>query len=356
MSPALIDWELASRVASTAAGDGHAAMAGGLDLAGAGERSRHAVIDYTGLSAAERIPEPEWVSRREWAQMNIDSMRVLMAPLEGRVADTLPPGRAGAGLATVSGRVLALQLGGLLGLASKKVLGQYDFPLLGGDRPPRLVFVGQNIDVAARELESEPADVLEWVALHESTHAVHFSSAPWLKDHLGGLARSLLEETPLDVSVGDLLTGARKLTSTDPRRILAEIRDADPVSLLAPPQSRETIANVQSTMAVVEGFAEHVMDAAAGDLAPKVAELREGLERRRENRGPIARALSWLLGFEMKLRQYRDGKRFADEVVAQAGIAALNRAWEGSEELPDGAEILDPQAWLARVQPVSSPV
>ncbi len=70
------------------------------------------------------------------------------------------------------------------------MLGQYEFPVLGPERPPRLLFVAPNVAEAQRNLEGEPRTVLRWIALHEVTHAVHFGAAPWLRAHLRGLARS----------------------------------------------------------------------------------------------------------------------------------------------------------------------
>jgi putative hydrolase len=102
-------------------------------------------------------------------------------------------------------------------------------------------------------------------------------------------------------------------------------------------------------MASVEGYAEHVMDAAAGNLGAAIAELRAGLDARRRNRSVPVRILSWLFGFELKLRQYEQGKRFCDAVVATAGIAGLNGAWERPEALPDRGELTDPDAWIERV-------
>jgi uncharacterized protein (DUF2342 family) len=55
-----------------------------------------------------------------------------------------------------------------------------------------------------------------------------------------------------------------------------------------------------------------------------------------------------VLGFELKLRQYRDGKRFCDAVVERAGIEGLNRVWSAPHALPSLAELLDPDAWIAR--------
>lgn len=350
----IVDWGLAERAAITAAGEGPRAMAApGVDLTAAAKRSREAVIAYTGLTPTEPVPAAEWVSRREWARINLGSMRELITVAEERLGGSLAPGRAGAVLDSVGGRAVALQLGGLLGFASRHVLGQYEMSLLGGGAPPRLLFVGPNIDDATEKLPGTPADVLGWVALHEVTHAVHFTSVPWLGPHLGSLARTLLAETPLTLEGSELLGGARRAV-TDPRGWVGELRRSDPVSLLAPPAARATIAAVQATMALVEGYAEHVMDAAAGELVPGVDAMRAAMERRRRDRGPLARVLAWLLGMEMKLRQYREGKRFADAVVAAEGIAGLNRAWSEPAALPSGEEIAAPEAWMRRVAPAAA--
>jgi coenzyme F420 biosynthesis associated uncharacterized protein len=343
---AFVDWGLASRLARVAAGGGPAAMARGAALEAVAARAREAVLDYTGLDPSEPVPAAEWVSRREWAAVNLASMRSLVGPLEEQLSGSLPEGRAGRVAGAATGGVMAAEVAGVLGLASRRVLGQYEFPL-GGGGEPRLLLVGQNLEAAAGELRADPAELLEWVTLHEMTHAVHFSAAPWLRDHLAGLVGELLAETPGQLSLGSALAGARRMAG-DPRRLIEELRESDPVMLLAPAASRPKIERVQATMAIVEGYAEHVMDAAGDHLGAAIPELRAALDRRRANRGTLARVLGWLLGFEMKLRQYRDGKRFADAVVAAEGIDGLNRAWNGPEELPTLAELAAPDAWIAR--------
>ncbi len=344
---AFVDWGTASRLARVAAGGGPRAMAGGHDLVAVDARAREAVLGYTGLALAEPAPAAEWVSRREWAAINLRSMRSLVAPLEGRLAESVPAGRAGRAAGAAAGGLMAAEVAGLLGLASRRVLGQYEFPL-GGDSPPRLLLIGENLDAAAGELDADPAELLEWVTLHEVTHAVHFSAAPWLRGHLAGLVGRLLDAAPGQLSLGSMLAEARRLAA-DPRRLVEELRESDPVTLLAPASARPTIAAVQATMAIVEGYAEHVMDSAGDRLGTAVPELRAALDRRRQNRSTLARLLGWLLGFEMKMRQYRDGKRFADAVVAADGIGGLNRAWAGPADLPTLAELAEPDAWMARV-------
>ena len=46
-------------------------MPGGVDLDSAGTRSAAAVLRYTGLTIGEPLPEPEWVTRWDWIDINL---------------------------------------------------------------------------------------------------------------------------------------------------------------------------------------------------------------------------------------------------------------------------------------------
>ena len=93
------------------------------------------------------------------------------------------------------------------------------------------------------------------------------------------------------------------------------------------------------------------MDAVGERLLPDLDRLRTGLERRRRERTGFLRLLEKLIGLELKLRQYRDGKRFCDAVVAGAGVSALNRAFAAPELLPSAGELADPGSWIERTRP-----
>jgi uncharacterized protein (DUF2342 family) len=56
-----------------------------------------------------------------------------------------------------------------------------------------------------------------------------------------------------------------------------------------------------------------------------------------------------LLGFDAKLRQYRDGAVFVRGVVAKVGMSGFNAVWESPANLPGKAEIADPARWVTRV-------
>jgi putative hydrolase len=103
-------------------------------------------------------------------------------------------------------------------------------------------------------------------------------------------------------------------------------------------------------MALIEGHAEHVMDAAGAAVLPSLPKLRQALERRRREKPPLVKLIERLLGLDLKLRQYVIGKRFCDAVVRDWGVEGLNRAWGAPDLLPTLDELDDPPAWVRRTQ------
>ncbi|HEX2104155.1 MAG TPA: zinc-dependent metalloprotease, partial [Solirubrobacteraceae bacterium] len=125
-------------------------------------------------------------------------------------------------------------------------------------------------------------------------------------------------------------------------------RDGGLVTMVAGPERMAILDAVQATMAVIEGHAEHVMDAVGEDVLPSLPELRAALDRRRREKPLAVKLLERLIGLELKMRQYELGREFCDAVVERGGIEALNRVWASPAQLPTLAELEAPEAWLAR--------
>jgi putative hydrolase len=103
-------------------------------------------------------------------------------------------------------------------------------------------------------------------------------------------------------------------------------------------------------MAVVEGYSEHVMDEVGAEVLSGYAGLRDSMERRRQSRSAPERILLKLLGLDQKMRQYEDGKRFCDAVVAGGGIEQLNVVWHAPTALPTRIELASPETWIGRLE------
>jgi coenzyme F420 biosynthesis associated uncharacterized protein len=339
----VIDWALTKRIAEAIGGQGGNAPAPPGDLAAIAADSRERVIAYTLLTPMSALPEPEMISRPQWIEANLKSMRPVLDRVGARVGGGM--GLLGRPTRAITSALFSAQVGGLTGFLSQRVLGQYDMPLLDSDGKARLLLVAPNLGGAAERLEVDGEALLHWVTLHELTHAVQFGSVPWLRLHLASLVREIVDtlEVKLDTSKGFKLPNPN-----DMRSWIDSIRKGELVTLAIGRERRVLIDRVQATMAVVEGHAEHVMDAIGAEVIPAQAQLREALERRRMGRSGPMRLLEKVLGFELKLRQYRDGKRFCDAVVQKIGIEGLNRVWSAPHQLPTLAELGDPEAWIAR--------
>ena len=349
--PSLIDWGLANRVARALAGSGTGKRSvRQADLKRAARGSVGRVRDYTGLEPRGRLPSPEVVDRREWIAANITALRSMSGAVEEQMERSLDlPGPLGPGLRAVAGAAAGVELGIASGFLAQRVLGQYDVALIGPTRPPRLLFVAPNLAEAQRRLGAEREPFLRWIALHEATHVVQFGSVPWLRDHIGALGEELLGGTFAHVGISELAALARRLLPPDPRRLAGAVRRGEWLSPFLSPPRRQLMRRLQGTMAIVEGYSEHVMDAIGSELGPDYLELRARLERRRSQRSPLEALLSRLIGLEVKLRQYRLGKAFCDEVVRRGGIETLNCAWSEPAALPRPSELERPGRWLARV-------
>jgi coenzyme F420 biosynthesis associated uncharacterized protein len=342
----MIDWALAERIADAVGGTPSAGAGAGLpgDLPELARTAEAAVIAYPGLRPPGPLPAPEAVDRNVWARANLVTMRTTLAPLVDRL-DERVTSTAAAPLRSAAGFIVAGEVGGLVGLMARRVLGQYELGLLDLEAPARLLLVAPNVRQAARELDVDLGELLTWVTVHEVTHAVQFTSVPWLRPYLGGLLSELLSSADVKLDPTALL----RLPGRDDLAAWRDaLRDGGLVSLVAGPERKAVLDRVQAAMALVEGHAEHVMDAAGAPLLQSLPRLRAALDRRRAERPPLWRVLERLIGLDLKMRQYEIGRRFVDGVVEQGGMAALNRAWAGAENLPTLRELDDPGAWLRR--------
>src|ERR671923_1004898 len=320
----MVDWSLARQVARFAAGADDPG-AGDLDLCLPCEEMEAHVAGYTRLSLAAPVPQPEVVTRADWTALNLDALSRLLDPVAGRLDAKLAfAGPLAGALRAGAAATLAAEAGLVMGYVSHRVLGQYELSLLGGDTPPRLLFVAQNLRKAVREMEVDPEAFHRWICAHELTHVFQFQGVPWLREHMSGLLRKYVETLEVRIRNGH----AGGLPSfPDPAKLVETFREGGLAALVQSPEQQALMNEVQAVMSVIEGYSEHVMDAVAAEFIPDHEKLRTAMDRRRQSRSAPQRIIERLLGFDVKLRQYEQGKRWADAVVREAGIEGLNRVW-----------------------------
>lgn len=347
-----VDWRRAAAVADfVAARAGASAGDLGPNLVAICEESAGLVCEYARLEPRTPLATAELVERPAWVRANLDGLgSVIERPLSA-YAEKASGGALGSGISRIGGFLLAVEMGGLLGYLSTRVLAQYYMVLgskkPGADKPARLLFVRPNLVATQHKLGVQTHEFLRWITFHEVTHAVQFSACTWLNAELDRLIDEYVKRLTEHV---DQLKGSRLAQSLrDPRAFIERLRSGSLSELLVTPEERVLISRAQAIMSLIEGHAEHVMHVLGKRELKSYGRLaRMSAERRR--RSAPERLLQRLLGLELKIRQYEQGRRFVDAVVRKNGIETLNLAWQKPENLPSLDEIGRPQSWLKRVQ------
>jgi len=350
-TPDPVDWALASRVARRVAGraslaDSYLAESLTDDFTAVTSQAEGLVAAHTGLRAPGRATASV-LDRADWVDVNVRSMRRLLAPLTERVGERM----ARSPIAPIGRSVAATELGVLLGWFAQRVLGQYD--LLVPDDPDAAVgsgdavyYVGPNVLGLEKRFAFRPRDFRLWVAIHEVTHRAQFCGVPWMRDYFLGLVEQALGMVDTDprALVRSLLRAVDEV-----RQGRNPLDDGGLVALLATPEHRGVLGKIQALMSVLEGHGNRVMNELGRVHVAGQDRMARVLRARRRSSGATG-VVYRVLGLDTKMRQYEVGERFVEAVEREAGPRALDDAWRGPEFLPTLDELSQPPAWLARVE------
>ena len=311
------------------------------ELTSAAAKAEPPVRDVTGLVTNGAVPPARIVDRPEWIGAAAESMRVMTNGTEK------PRG-------FITGRITGAQTGAVLAFVSSGILGQYD-PFASekeGAKEGCLLLVYPNVLAVERQLRVDPSDFRLWVCLHEVTHRVQFTANPWLADYMSQALGLLTQDAGEDIGqvISRLADFVRNLgngssaTDANASGILGLVRAVQSEA------QRNALDQLLVLGTLLEGHAEHVMDAVGPIVVPSVATIRRRFdERRHRKQPPLQRLLRALLGLDAKLSQYTRGKVFVDDVVGRVGMERFNTIWSGPDTLPLPAEIEDPRRWIDRV-------
>lgn len=346
----LIDWEAVRQIARRRlGGDGGRLSEESRAAAEAFYRNvllqiEPAVADEIGARLPAALETPAVVDRAGWIDLNLATFETLFGRLEEIIAaqqageDT--PSRA---LVRIVNRKLGnQQLGFLMAFLARKVLGQYDISLLaaGPEARGRLHFVEPNIAATANGMRLPHDEFRTFIALHEATHAFEFEAYPWLRDHFAALVSESIEQLATDSS-----GLVRRF-----QRALARRGDGHWLERVMSPQQLTTFRRTQAIMSLLEGYSNHVMNAAGERLLPGFRQIHDRFERRNTGRSAMERAIMRFTGLDLKMEQYEAGERFVAGVIAARDRAFLNQVWLGPEWLPSLDEIQAPERWIERVE------
>ncbi len=294
------------------------------------------VRDVTGLGHGLPLLPADVVDRPAWAAAAVAGMAALTA--EAQLPEVSRMTRV------VTARTAGLQVGGVVAYLGGRVLGQYD-PFGGPEGNGRLLLVAPNVHAARQALDVPSADFGLWVCLHEATHRLQFTAVPWLRSYFAdevGRFLSVAQGADRGAVFDRLPEMVRSVRSSGGDSLAL-------VELLQGPEQRAVLDRLLALTTLLEGHADHVMDAVGPEVVPTVATIRARFTARRRGGGLVDRVLRAVLGVEAKVRQYAVGSAFTSHVVLATGMDGFNKVWESPKTLPTRAELADPGAWIRRV-------
>ena len=346
--PEPVDWKLAERVAIRLAGSdpfasSYHAKSLATDFAELTAQAEALVTAETGL-VPDGPARSQVVDRADWIRNNISSFQRMLRPVTERLGPKLTGPTA-----PVARGIAGTEVGSLLGLLSKRVLGQYD--LLMNEHEDRakqdvVSYVGPNILAIEKHYAFAPREFRLWLALHEVTHRAQFTGVPWMREHFLALMNATLSTADPDPK---RFLEALKRAVDAVREGRNPLDEGGIIGLLADASQREALDGIGGLMSLLEGHGDVTMDRAGAALLPSAPRFSSVLRQRRQATG-VSKFFRQLVGFEAKLRQYEDGERFIAAVEATRSVRFIDRAWHGPENLPTLAEIRDPQSWIGRLE------
>jgi len=340
------------------------------------------VQEVTGRGSEDPV-RIEPLNRSQWAKRFLDDERHLLERLSGSLGTALqaqlgeleremddgdPFGDAGipgmpgmppeALIRQVMGMMgpmlLGMMAGSTAGHLAARALGHYELPLPRPAGEP-LTMVLANVDGFADEW-SLPRDAIRlWVCVSDVTHHRVLNIA-----HVRARLDELLSEyaSGFNDDVGDMERRMQELGIPDllgtgePDMAALQRLAGDPDVLLGAMQSdrqRELMPQIESLVATIEGYVDHVLDSIGGRLLPEYDRVTEALRRRRVEFGPESRFVERLFGLELSQATFDRGSAFVEGLVSRAGTEVLEQLWSDVEHIPTPAELDAPGLWLARV-------
>lgn len=308
------------------------------------------------------IDRPLAWSRVEWVEQTLPAWQTLIDPLAEKVVAAMTgslPAEAAAMagplsgvMGTMGGLMFGMQLGQALGRLAGEVLTSTDvgLPLA----PTGVgVLVPQNLEAFAEGLDRPADEIRLFLALREAASQRLFAHVPWLRqqlhDAVHAYARGITIDPEaiqrgLDDAMGSMAGGFDPSNPEAIQNLLGS-------GLLEPeetPEQQVALRRLETLLALVEGWVDTVVAAAAADRLPGHPALAETMRRRRATGGPAEQTFATLVGLQLRPRRLRDAATVWGAMSAQHGSDARDRLWSHPDLLPTSDDLDEPLDFVAR--------
>jgi putative hydrolase len=290
-------------------------------------------------------------TRLEWIEKTLPVWSSLCDPVASRVvaamssaipAERLAEPGAGSPLAgimtQVGGLMFGAQVGQGLGGLAQEVVASTDVGIALGPIGVAAL-IPQNVAAFGAGLERPDEEVRLYLALREAAHQRLFGHVPWLRQRLLDTVEAYSRGISVDMSAIE-----RAMSEIDPSNP-ESVQSALAGGLFAPeetPEQHSALRRLETLLALVEGWVDAVVAAAAGERMPGADALREASRRRRATGGPAEQTFATLVGLELRPRRLREAAALWWGVTERHGVTGRDTIWSHPDLLPSAEDLDDP--------------
>jgi putative hydrolase len=349
-----VNWDLAKQMAVSALAAGHRAPT-------PVERSQTAeairLADHwldpvtplpSGVTGIESWSRVEWVERTlpAWSQL-CDPVASRVVAAMGQIVPEEAAAEAGPLLGMVGqvgGLMFGAQVGQALARLAGEVLASTDVGLPLGPAGVAAL-LPDNVAAFGQGLERPADEVRLFLALREAAYHRLFKHVPWLRQRLFDAVDAYARGIRVDREAIE--------------RAMSEVDPQDPESMQralqggmfepsVTPEQQTALARLETLLALVEGWVDDVVAAAAADRLPGAEALRETLRRRRATGGPAEQTFATLVGLELRPRRLREAATLWRTLREQRGPDGRDELWRHPDLLPSADDLDDPEGFVRR--------
>lgn len=337
-------------------------------------------LDTEILFPASVMPSQSAWSKRDWLDESVTGWQQLIEPLALGMADalgnvitnsstSLPIEFMGSNeqspaqqeamklmlariLRGFMGTLIATQLGQGIGMLANSITGANDvaIPLLKSDSGSHLI--PQNINDWAEGLGIDQEQVAIYLSLREAAASRLFANSPWLQNYIKDLITAYGKGISIDVESitrqAEEAMASGEIDMNNPQAINLALN----AGLFTPqqtPAQELALTRLEMTLALIEGWIDHVISQVAADRMPAFNALIENSRRRRATNAPMQQLFANLLGLEVSPRKMREASAFWSEVKNLRGADGRDKCWEDAAFLPMPDDLSDVKAFLDSV-------
>lgn len=124
-----------------------------------------------------------------------------------------------------------------------------------------------------------------------------------------------------------------------------------PVDIFASEETatqRQAMEDLQTVLALIEGWVDEVSTRACMPNLAHVIQLRELLRRRRATTSPIEKVLKPLIGMELRPKYSRQAASLWSRLLNEQGMRQRDQVWSHPDMIPTLQDLTDPESFMSQ--------